>query len=240
MSKIEWHDAQVLKIVELTDNIRHITLRAHVSDFNFKPGQFVTFDLPVGEKPADRWRSYSIASAPDGQIFELVIMGLKGGRASEYFFYEVKENDSVKFRGPEGKFILPEKIEKELCFICTGTGIAPFRSMLNHLTEKNPQHKKISLFFGTRHLKDVLFREEFESLQKKFRQFNYHFVLSKEDSQEYSGTRGHVHQLYEKEFADGRPADFYLCGWRGMIKEAEHRIMKLGYSRKDIHHEIYD
>ena len=170
----------------------------------------------------------------------MLFRSLKGGRASEYFFHEVKENDSLRFRGPEGKFFLPEKIETDLCFICTGTGIAPFRSMLNHLANKGQTHKNIFLFFGTRYEKDVLFRNEMELLAKNFSQFTYQYVLSKEESADYLGMKGHVHQLYEKEFSDNRPAQFYLCGWKAMIKEAEQRLIKLGYSQKDIHHEIYD
>ncbi len=236
------NEAKVIKIAELTADVKHFWLQVQeVYSFDFKPGQFVTFDLPIGEHPKDRLRSYSIASPPTADsVFELVIMNLKGGRASEYFFHEVKEGSLVKFIGPHGKFLLPDKIENDICFVCTGTGITPFRSMLQHLVKTNQQHKNIYLFFGTRFQKDVLFRNEMEELQEAFPHFNYQFVLSKEDSKNYTGLKGHVHQLYEKEFDDKRPADFYLCGWRGMIDDAKERLKAMGYSIKNIHREIYD
>ncbi len=236
------HEAKVIKIAELTADIKHFWLQVQDGNsFDFKAGQFVTLDLPIGEHPKDRLRSYSIASSPNGNyVFELVIMHLKGGRASEYLFNEIIEGDLINFKGPHGKFLLPEKIESDICFVCTGTGITPFRSMLQHLEKTNQQHKNIFLFFGTRFMKDVLFREEMEQLQKAFPHFNYRFVLSKEESAEYKGAKGHIHQLYENEFADKRPADFYLCGWRGMIDEAKIRLKTMDYSSKNIHQEIYD
>lgn len=242
MNKEKWHEAEVINITALTADIRRFRLKVKdVSAFDFKPGQFVTLDLPIGEQSKDRWRSYSIASPPVGDsVFELVIMSLRGGKASEYLFHETNVGSILKFNGPLGKFLLPAKIENDLCFVCTGTGITPFRSMLLHLSEKKLEHKNIYLFFGTRFLKDILFREELEQLQKTFPYFHYKFVLSKEESAEYKGARGHVHQLYEKEFADKRPADFYLCGWRGMIDEARERLNKMGYTSKNIHLEVYD
>jgi ferredoxin-NADP reductase len=38
---------------------------------------------------------------------------------------------------------------------------------------------------------------------------------------------------------DRRPAEFYLCGWKGMIDEARKRIADMGYDKKEIHYEIY-
>lgn len=51
-----------------------------LASFDFQPGQFVTLDLPIHEKLNKRWRSYSIASWPDGSnVFELVIVLDKDG-----------------------------------------------------------------------------------------------------------------------------------------------------------------
>ncbi len=242
MNKEKWHEAEVIKIAELTANIHRFWLKVKdVSVFDFNPGQFVTLDLPIGEKLKDRWRSYSIASPPFGDSdFELVVMNLQGGKGSDFLFHETKVGSTIKFNGPLGKFLLPDKIENDLCFICTGTGITPFRSMLLHLSKKKQVHKNIYLFFGTRCLKDVLFREELEQLQKTFPHFTYKFVLSKEESSEYNGLKGHVHQLYESEFSDKRKADFYICGWKGMINEARERLHAMGYASKKIHLEVYD
>ena len=69
--------------------------------FDFKPGQFVTLDLPIHEKPSKRWRSYSIASWPDGSpVIELVIVLLEGGAGTTYLFEQVKVGSELTLRGP--------------------------------------------------------------------------------------------------------------------------------------------
>jgi CDP-4-dehydro-6-deoxyglucose reductase len=137
-----------------------------------------------------------------------------------------------------GKFVLPESIENELCFICTGTGIAPFRSMLFDL-KKNPRPTgDIHLVFGTRTTRDVLYYDEMLALAKEMPQLKYHVTLSRE-TETWTGHRGYVHAVYEELFKDKRPADFYLCGWKNMIDEARERIAAMGYDRKSVHFELY-
>ena len=69
-----WQKGIVTRMEDETPNtIRFWIELPETSNFEFKPGQFVTLDLPIHEKPAKRWRSYSIASCPDGgNVIELV------------------------------------------------------------------------------------------------------------------------------------------------------------------------
>lgn len=235
------HKAEVINILTLTDNVHQFRIRVkEVKHFDFTPGQFVTFDLPIGTKPAERLRSYSIASPPDGNNeFDLVIMNKEGGRASEYFFHVAHNGSELSMSSATGNFILPPVIDSDLCFVCTGTGIAPFRSMLLNLFKNKTTDKNIYLFFGTRYLNGVLFRSEMENLEKSFPQFTYRYILSKENAAGYAGPIGHVHELYENAFKEFKSINFYLCGWRDMIKEARMRIKKMGYADSCIHFELF-
>lgn len=207
-------------------------------DFFFTPGQFVTLDLPIGEKPKDRWRSYSIASAPAGTAtFELVIVRVEGGRGTRYLFDKAQPGTRIPFMGPLGKFVLPDPLDREVCFICTGTGIAPFRSMLQYLRNTGETKPPMHLIFGTRHPEDILYRSEMEQLAIDIPSFSYHIALSRAA---LPGVyHGYVHGIYETLYAEGRSADFYLCGWKNMIDEARKRLTGLGYSSSHIHLEIY-
>ena len=71
---LEWQNGKVVNIIDETPSTRRYFIEAtDLETFDFKPGQFVTLDLPIHEKKNKRWRSYSIASAPNGtNIFELV------------------------------------------------------------------------------------------------------------------------------------------------------------------------
>jgi CDP-4-dehydro-6-deoxyglucose reductase len=207
--------------------------------FDFKPGQFVTLDLPIHEKKNKRWRSYSIASHPDGtNVIELVIVLLEGGAGSTYLFNEIREGSELLLRGPQGVFVLPEPLDKELFLICTGTGIAPFRSMAHYIREHAVPHAPIHLIFGCRYERDLLYAQEMRDLAGTLPGFTFIPTLSREEN--WLGRKGYVHQVYEEMLReDKRPANFFLCGWKAMIDEAKQRIQAMGYDRHAIHQELY-
>jgi len=241
-----WRTGVVIKIEQQAEGTRRFFIKVpELEKFNFKPGQFVTLDLPIHEKPNKRWRSYSIASWPDGtNVFELCIVFLEGGAGTTYLFNEIKEGSEITLRGPVGVFTLPEVIEKDLYLVCTGTGIAPFRSMLHHISIHNIPHRDIYLIFGTRKRENLLYYDELRTLTEDIPHLHYIPTLSRE---EWEGKSGYVHQVYEDLIKDKRratgindcPASFYLCGWKDMIDEAKKRIIELGYDRKCIHQELY-
>lgn len=205
--------------------------------FKFKPGQFVTLDLPIHEQRNRRWRSYSIASAPDGtNIIELLIVLLEGGAGTTYLFNEIKPGSELTLRGPHGMFILPEQINEDLFLICTGTGIAPFRSMMSYLHSHPSNHKDIHLIFGCRTKGDLLYEEELQLLTQAIKGFHYHPTLSRED---WNGRQGYVHPIYEELCTNRQPAQFMLCGWKNMVDDAKGRLLAMGYEKKDIHLELY-
>ena len=233
-----WRKGIVIRILQEAHATHRYFIRVpELERFDFEPGQFVTLDLPIGEKTADRWRSYSIASWPDGtNVFELVIVLAEGGKGTEFLFSEIKEGDEITFRGAQGKFTLPENIDRDLFLICTGTGIAPFRSMVHHILNNHVPHRHIYLVFGCRKKADILYYEELVDLSHRIENFHYHPTLSRE---EWEGKKGYVHEVYEELLKDKPPAYFFLCGWKNMINEAKHRLMDLGYDKKDIHFELY-
>jgi ferredoxin-NADP reductase len=252
-----WRTGKVVRIADETATTRRFWIQVpELASFDFTPGQFVTLDLPIHEKPNKRWRSYSIASWPDGSnVFELVIVLLEGGAGTTWLFNEVKVGSELVLRGPQGVFVLPTAIEKDLFFVCTGTGIAPFRSMSNHILNHNIPHRDIYLIFGCRKFSDCLYRAELEALETKVSSFHYIPTFSREEAVAAETAMvkairtGYVHAVYEDICranagapaggAEPYPAAFYLCGWKNMIDEAKQRIQALGFDRKSIHQELY-
>jgi ferredoxin-NADP reductase len=241
-----WQTGKVIRIEQEAAQTRRFWIQLpELSSFDFEPGQFVTLDLPIHEKLNKRIRSYSIASWPDGtNVIELVIVLLEGGAGTNYLFNEVRVGSELTLRGPQGIFTLPGAIEKDLFFICTGTGIAPFRSMSHHILNHNIAHRDIYLLFGCRRFEDALYRKEMTELAEKLPGFHYIPTFSRETSDaNYPQVRtGYVHTIYEElcpRLETPRPAHFFLCGWKNMIDEAKERIQALGYDRKSIHQELY-
>jgi ferredoxin-NADP reductase len=237
-----WRKGIVTKIVNETQTTRRYWIEIpEVERFDFKPGQFITLDLPIHEKKNKRWRSYSIASPPDGSnIVELVIVYLEGGPGTTYLFNEVKEGSELLLRGPQGVFVLPDQLDRDIFFVCTGTGVAPFRSMLHYIKSKNIAHKNLYLLFGTRLKSDCLYHDELKCLEQDLENYYYLPVFSREPEESEAIKKGYVHRLYEEILqTDKRPAYFYLCGWKNMVDEAKERILALGYDKKDVRLELY-
>src|SRR5215212_12055035 len=99
-----WRKGIVTRIENETAATRHFWIKVpELEVFDFKPGQFVTLDLPIHEKINKRWRSYSIASWPDStNVFELLIVLLETGLGTPYLFNEIHEGSEITFRGPQG------------------------------------------------------------------------------------------------------------------------------------------
>ncbi len=238
----EFFDSEVTQILDETDTVKRFFFKMLSFDnFDFKAGQFVMFDLPLNSKVNNR--SYSIASNPLGNNeFELVVVLKPDGLGTNYLFNPelIKPGTHIKCSKALGKFTLDETTEKEICFICTGTGIAPFRAMLLDLKRKGTlKDKKINLIFGCRFEKDILYRKEFEALAAEFPNFNYYPILSRQ-SDTWQGEKGYVHVVYERLYANKQPAIFYICGWKEMIMQARDNLQKMGYDRKEIKFELYD
>ena len=238
MPLLPWHTGKVIRMVDETFTTRRYWIQVEeLSVFDFKPGQFVTLDLPIDPKPHKRLRSYSIASWPDGtNVFELVIVLDIRGTGTKYLFNEVREGSELKFRGPQGVFLLNEPIDKDIFMICTGTGIAPFRSMVHQIKNQQIPHQLIYLVFGCRTKDTLLYFDEMVKLQGDFPGFHFIPTLSRE---KWEGKMGYVHDIYQELCTERKPAAFYLCGWRAMIDEAVERIRAMGYGGKDVHQEIY-
>lgn len=245
-----WQTGRIIKIENETAATRRFWIELPGADvFDFKPGQFVTLDLPIHERPNKRWRSYSIASWPDGtNVFELVIVWLEGGAGTTYLFNEAGVGTEFNVRGPQGVFLLPDPIDRDLFLVCTGTGIAPFRSMVHYIIMHNVPHRNIYMIFGTRQIADALYLEEMKSLEKELPEFHYLPTFSRENPDDPTIRRGYVHTVYEElvreklfptEGENPLPAYFYLCGWKNMVDEAKQRIQAMGFDKKAIRLELY-
>jgi len=237
-----FYTAEVIDIIDENPLVKRFFFKIpDVQDFKFGAGQFVMLDLPIQSKITTR--SYSIASAPNGtNVIELLISLNPEGLGTPYLFKEIKVGSKIPLSQPAGKFMQPalSNIETDLCMICTGTGIAPFRAYVQDILNRGVTHKNIDLIFGCRYEKDVIYKKEMEELAKAIPDFRSFTVLSREQNPAWTGEKGYVHAVYEKLYADKRPAMFYLCGWKVMIKEGRDRLQAMGYDKKQIKFELYD
>src|SRR5690242_7456964 len=120
--------ARLVEFREIAPNTRHFVFETpELEELYFVPGQFVSFTETLRGKKITR--PYSIASPPDGNRFEICLNLVDDGFFSPYLF-AMKPGDTVEMSAPLGYFVLRNP-GKDAIFVATGTGIAPFRSMLH-------------------------------------------------------------------------------------------------------------
>jgi len=227
-------------IKETEKNWRFIFEDPLLPRLNFIPGQLVQLVSKPGEEGSVT-RNYSVASWPDNtNLFELIITNLEGGKMSDYLFKEAKIGDEFLYRGPMGIFTLPGDItDRDVYMVSTGSGISPFRSMINWISENSIPFKNIKLFFGTRTEKDLVYREELERLQENLPNFEYIPTLSREQVPGIAEGYVHKHYLDLIDNSDEKPLVYY-CGWGGMISQGRFELAKRGFEmNRDIRVEIF-
>jgi ferredoxin-NADP reductase len=240
----KWYDSHIVKIENETPTTKRIWLKVETDEpLPYQAGQFVTMDLPISDKRLKRWRSYSIANAPNtegGHLEFCVVKAENSTGGSKYLCEEAVIGTPIRFKGPDGTFVLKQPLDnRDLVFICTGTGIAPFRSMIWDIYNHHIPHRKIHLIFGARHEQDILYRKELENLEKRLPNFKFDIALSRET--EWKGQKGYVHNIYTEGYGEKRAdVDFYICGWSNMIDDAVAKlIVDLGYDKSQVHYELY-
>src|SRR3984957_3768817 len=121
-------EAKLIEAKELAPEVRHFFFEVpEVEKFAFVPGQFVSMNQVVNGKKITR--AYSLASAPsETNRFELCLNLVHEGLLSPRLF-QMQPGDSIEIRPLLGMFVLRNPA-REAIFIATGTGIAPFRSIL--------------------------------------------------------------------------------------------------------------
>ena len=232
-------EARLIGSREIAPGVRHFEFDAlGVERLEFVPGQFTSFIAMIGGKEITR--AYSMAAAPSGtNRFELCLNRVDHGHLSPRLF-DMKPGDRIAMRQPLGMFVLRHQPPRDSIFIATGTGIAPFRSMLQaHLKASSPA---FTLLFGVRYESHLLYREEFEEMARTHANFRFWPTLTRSDAG-WKGRQGRV-QAHLAEavtlLGERRDVDFYLCGLKEMVDDVRGLLKAQGFDRKQIFYEKYD
>jgi len=240
VAAFQTHVAQLVRSVPLSELTKHLEFEMlGMRRFGFVAGQWLSFKQikPNGEELT---RAYSIASPPgDDPRFALCLNRVQDGFMSN-FLCDMKVGDEIACQGPFGDFILHPPM-RDTIFIATGTGIAPFRSMLHWLLANESRHqgKQVWLLFGNRCEKDIYYHDEFQRLAGQHSNFHYLPTLSRGGA-EWQGLRGYV-QEHVAGIAQNRPdMHAYICGLDKMVKTNRELLTSIGWDRTSIRYEKYD
>jgi ferredoxin-NADP reductase len=202
------------------------------NELAFASGQYVS--IQVTER-GDR-RSYSISSSPGiNHGFELLVEPIPNGLGSTYL-QNLKFGDEIKILAPMGRFVLDDT-NQAFTFIATGSGLAPYRSMVLDLLQVKRDTRPITLYWGLRHAEELVYQDEFQQLATVFPNFKFHPVLS-QAPQEWPLCRGRVTDCLAVHSLTPN-SGYYLCGSDKMLQDMMVLLAQRGIAPTQIHHEKF-
>ncbi|TCO09885.1 ferredoxin--NADP reductase [Natronoflexus pectinivorans] len=188
--------------------------------FSFIPGQVIALAL----NPEDEPRLYSIASGNEGKTLRILFDINPEGQLTPALS-KCRIGDTVFVSEPFGKFI---GTQEQAFWIATGTGIAPFISMLESGLAINK-----TLLHGARYISQFYFADKFEEAMHK----NYlRFCTAEENNMVI---HGRLTDYLKKQETLSPKIKYYLCGSAEMVVEVRDILINKGIPFNNIVAEIY-
>lgn len=157
----EFHTLEIAGIVQETHDARSFILAVPDSlrdTFQYRAGQFLTFEVPWNGM--DLRRSYSLSSAPETDAWpKVTVKRVDEGRISNWFNDHLKVGDSIRVQAPEGRFTLrSNEGDHPVVLFGGGSGITPVLSILKSALRTTS--RRVKLVYANRDQKSVIFKDE--------------------------------------------------------------------------------
>jgi len=229
---------QVVEVIQETPSTR--TFRFERTDGPlppFRPGQYLSLALTVGE--VSTTRGYSISSPPGVDHLDLTVRLAPDGLVSSFLFDHAVVGWEVTTTGPAGSFVHEPLIDRGVpLLVAGGSGITPFMSMIRDQVRRGwPQ--PMDLVYGSRTGDDVIFGAELAELAAAHPQLGYRLVLS-EPEPGYDGPAGFIDAEQIRALVgepEGRTV--LICGPGAMVTHTRAALAELGVPGHKIREELY-
>ena len=229
MGRLGWRVASVVEVRPETARVASLFLdvpgwAGHLA------GQHVDLRL-VAEDGYQAERSYSIASAPDGQRVELTVERLDDGEVSPYLAGEVRQGDQLELRGPiGGYFVWRPELGGPLLLVAGGSGVVPLMAMLRHRAATGSS-VPTRLLYSSRTLEDVIYRDELERLAAAGDGLTVTHTLTRAQPPGWQGYARRVDaaMLREVGWEPGERPLAYVCGPTRLVEAVAGELVALGH-----------
>ena len=220
---------RIVRVREQGRDIRSFDLMpADCSDGHgvaFIPGQVGV--LRAGqEDPA----YFAFAGAPEDRALEILVKRKVGASVA---LFDMKEGDQIELLDVVGHgFDLKSLHGRDLVLVAMGTGVAPLRSVLRHVLQRQSDFGKLVVLYGVRTPDDFCYRDEtddWEDAGVELRQ-----VISRPDGHDWSGPTGYVQSLLDHVLHDLKSPVALVCGSREMIAQTRDRLQQMGFAPEAI------
>jgi ferredoxin/flavodoxin---NADP+ reductase len=228
---------------EVAPGLAIVGVQALDEPFSFEAGQYATLGLVGHDGPKLIRRPMSISSSADDlSEYEFFIRLVDHGGLTP-LLWERTVGDPISITGPKGKFLLQDDGRRAL-FVASGTGLAPFTSMIDTLRDRNAT-RDIVLLHGVSHEHDLAWRDELSQLEASG-EFPLRYVATisrPNDNPNWSGCTGRVEAIVESQLDEHKltpeTATLYLCGNPEMISAVEEIAAARGFPPEQVRKELY-
>ncbi|WTB86926.1 ferredoxin reductase [Streptomyces cellulosae] len=236
-ARLRWLEARLTGRHDESD-----TARTLVFDVPGWPGHLPGQHLDVRLTAEDGYstqRSYSIASAPDGERVELTVERIDDGEVSPYLVDVLEVGDVIELRGPVGGWFVwrPDEQKEPVLLVAGGSGIVPLMAMIRTrraLSNRVP----FRLVYSLRCPRSQWFvpdlRTQDPGLDKTF-------LYSRSAPEGWPRPPGRI--TANDLSAGGWPPDFepvcYVCGSTGFVETVAGLLVALGHDPRRIRTERF-
>ena len=228
---------------EIAPGLAIVGVRAIQEPFPFEPGQYATLGL-VNEAGKLIQRPMSVSSSADDlSEYEFFIRLVEGGEFTT-LLWQIGLGDPINIKGPKGKFML-QPDGRRCLFVASGTGLAPFMSMLDTLRDRG-QTRDIALLHGASFDHDLAWRDELSDLANGGGGMPMRYVATVSRPHacpDWTGPTGRVETILESQLDEhGMTAEnttMYLCGNPEMVSAVEEIAADRGFAPEQVRKELY-
>lgn len=234
---------KISAIKEWDQNCKTFTLvpdetRATPSLAFFQAGAYISVRLQVGQTILTR--PYSLSSSPRQALagqYQITVKRVPKGLASNYLLDHCSVGTQLTVSGPLGNFTyLPIRDAHTVVGIAGGSGITPFYSLAQAIADGDEDCRLI-LLYGSRTVDDIIFRQEFQELEKRSDRLQVVNVLSDEERPGYE--HGFISADLVKKYAPQKEDySIFMCGPQGMYQFMDKELQKLHLAKKWLRQEV--
>jgi ferredoxin--NADP+ reductase len=240
------YNATLVRRVDDTAELASFWVKLDGQATPFESGQYMTAGIFADGK---LWqRPYSVASAPSvasTEGYELYVRLVPVIRFTT-LLWRLEPGARVRLIGPKGRFVLEPVANRTHLYVSTGTGIAPFVSMVRETLARG-QPRRTVILNGVSFVSDLGYRAELEALERDGK-YPLHYVPTVSRPADprnagWTGRAGRVEQVVGDVCRDlGLRADrtvVYICGNPDMILNVERVLMDRGFPEFHVKKELY-
>jgi len=240
------YNATLVRREDESESLAYFWVRFDGERTPFEPGQYMTIGVFADGKLVQR--PYSVASSPRVAVtdgYEFYVRLVNGGQFTP-LLWRLPIGHPMRMIGPKGKFTLEPDDERTHIFISSGTGNAPFVSMMRSLVEEARPRPTVFLN-GVSYERDLGYRRLIQGWQRSG-QYPVDYIPTVSRPQDpanvsWSGRTGRVESIVapicDELTLTPDNSIAYICGNPDMILAAEETLLARGYPEDQVKKELY-